>query len=252
MRIKTVFLLLPALAFLFTCGQQSAVTDHTRDGLKKVSMSDGQVFNGDITLVPGGARALAADTGRRTVNTAKAAQALSLIPFKEVRVMVLWHDATDTIYNECDVYQDVASAFGGRKLNKWNELVAGCRSVPGREVVYEGTLTKSDTNVTGDIYVKPGINVVNIGYIDAADTITWISDAHYVNLEGLNMDFPSGYTDGWMKDYMGIIWAWGRHNGWYNSMYGYYEYYLMGTNNVTSSIGLNKAYADYICGSMMP
>jgi hypothetical protein len=239
-----------ALALLLSCGEDKAVVDHTYDGLKKVSVSDAQVFNGDLAKIPGGDKVLLANT-RRSAGAAKAAP-LALIPFKEVRVMVLWHDYYSGLeYNECQEYQRVAAAFGGRKLNKWDQIVAGCRMMPETEIVYAGTLTKSDTFVTGDIYVKAGINVVNIGYIDAGDTMTWVSDAHYINFEGLGVDLPYWYTDGWADMGMGEIWSSRRHSGWYNSAYDYYEYEFIGTNYLLPYIGLNKAYADYHC-TMIP
>jgi hypothetical protein len=244
MKTKITGLAALSLALLLACGEDKTVADHSYAGLRKVSLNDHQVFQGDITKIPGWDKMILPN-GKAPVIAAKATP-LALIPFRQARVMVLWHDYFRTqTYNMCTEFQNVAEVFGGRQLNKWSELLAGCQMMPGREVVYEGVLTKSGANVVGDIFVKPGINVVNIAFIDAGDTITHLSTAHYINFEGLGLELPAWYTDGWALS-GSEIWESREHYKYSNGSYGDY-YIVMGTNEATADIGFNKSFADYMC-----
>jgi hypothetical protein len=133
---------------------------------------------------------------------------------KEARVMVLNEfNAQSRLASAgkadfyCAMSESNYSAFSGRNLVQWAELLTGMSHYISLDLVYTGTLKRNGGFVEGDIMVRTGTNLVLVCYVDNSDAVFWASGAEYVhNAAAVKALVPQSkipIVDGWQAD---VVW----------------------------------------------
>ena len=278
MRNKLLILSAICVAFLlFRCTKQPVSPDTTPAGLKKVSLSSSERFQGDLSLMPQFQNFYAAV--RRMPDTSKSPVAaktqLAPLQFKEAKVIVLNYYneekyfntfGTDTSRFYCGLAQANHKAFYGRRLDNYDDMVAGFREYGFLDVVHTGTMQKVNGFVEGDVLVKPGLNSVIVCFINDSGKVFWTSYCDYLYLSDTwNALFPgtgSEMKDGWQANpyYMydtqmyDSLWQASSYQRLLQQSFGacYYPpvnlFYLPALWS-SGYLGFSQEYADYKCGA---
>jgi hypothetical protein len=246
-----------AILLLGCSGSKSVTSDNDLYyGLKKVSIDTPEMVQGDLSQIPGwqdDKYALPngqAGSGIIPRSIPGLSGTLALLDFKEAKVTVFWHNESGNP-DTCVEWQSNYAAFKDKSYTNWDEVIAGCRMMPNIEVVYNGLLTisRSDTSVKGTIYVKPGKNVVVVGFIDSNNRIVYVTFVHYYYYSGTGLPLPLYYSDGWERDLFynnQIMWNTWQYISYHEATYNF-DYYTFPGLGAAYYLGITKAYADYQC-----
>lgn len=254
------------------CGRSPVDEGNKTSGLKTISINSSDICTEDLSKIPGYAayEDFVARSGSVNADVQKSSlmKTSAKIDFSKAKVAVVWHDLEyfhqayidDYANFYCNQLQSMHESFKGRDPLDFDDVASGVHEFLYYDVVYTGSLKKSGDYVEGTVSVKPGINVVYIGFLNSAGEMFHTTYATYYYLSGLSGMEYSEYADGWDESSSGEIW-WPEmymesfepandgttDDGAFGS-YNSFTYYSLPGSGIM--IGIPKDYVDYQCASL--
>ncbi|OGJ86816.1 MAG: hypothetical protein A2268_14185 [Candidatus Raymondbacteria bacterium RifOxyA12_full_50_37] len=205
-----------AAVTLFYCSKSPVNPEQSAaQGTKRISINSNQLFSGHASVIPEMRQfdSLKALFSKTPDTTPSARKAQALINFSEAKVIVFRYDYdyfhTAAWYTPCDFTRATVEAFQGVDPTNWDEVIGAIRQVcvgSIMDVVYTGDMAKDGNYVTGNVEVRPGANLVVVGFIQD-NKLIWTQQREYYYFPDEWKDMMEPYChgdcvlDGWMYDW---------------------------------------------------